>query len=103
MSRAPDSGALLVRALHRASRAAGCPLEIVASSWTGWSSATFTGARHHSHWQAKPSARLDAWLATLPDMEFDLGGHLVADLAVASIRRTAHHVGLQIEALTVEV
>lgn len=101
-TRGPDVGTLLVRALYRASAHAGCPLEIVASDRVRWASATFAGARHATTWTALPSAALDAWLAALPEAEFELRGHLVADLAVQAVSRTAAGVVLEIEALTVE-
>ena len=63
MSRGPDAGTLLVRALYRDSCKAGCPLEIVTSDFVRWSSATFTGARHASTWRGVPSPVLDAWTA----------------------------------------
>ena len=94
---------MLVGALHRASIGARCPLKIVTSEWTRWSSATFNGARHISTWLAAPSAALDTWLLSLPDVEFALRGNLVADIALASISRTPHRVEMKIEALTVEV
>ncbi len=46
MSRGPDAATLLERALLVAADAAGCPVAVVASDWTRWASATFTGARH---------------------------------------------------------
>jgi hypothetical protein len=100
--RGPDVGTLLVRALYRASCAARCPLEIVTADSVRWASATFTGARHATSWTALPSPALDAWLAALPEKEFELRGHLVADLVVQAVRRTATAVALEIEALTVE-
>lgn len=101
MSRGPDIGTLLVRALYRLSCAAGCPLEIVESDWVRWSSATFNGARHAMTWHAAPSDTLDGWLAALPDADFTLRGHLLADVAVAAVTRTADKVRIEIEALTV--
>ena len=100
--RGPDVGTLLVRALYRASCRAGCPLEIVTADWVRWASATFTGARHATIWTALPSPALDAWLATLPETEFDVRGHLVADVGVQAVSRNAADVTVEIEALTVE-
>lgn len=102
MSRGPDVGTLLIRTLYRDSVAKGCPVEIIASDWVRWASATFVGARHALTWTALPSPALEEWLAGLPEAEFDLRGHLLADLNVMAVTRTATSVGIEIEALTVE-
>lgn len=102
MSRGPDIGTLLVRALYRDSCRAGCPLEIRDSDWARWASATFCGARHVMRWTAAPSPALDAWLATLPDADFILRGHLLADVSVTGISRSADSVQVNMEALTLE-
>jgi hypothetical protein len=102
MSRGPDAGTLLVRAIYRDSCRAGCPLEIVDADWVRWASATFTGARHALRWTALPSAILDQWLADLPETDLPLRGHLLADIVVAALRRTPDQVTIEIEALTLE-
>ena len=63
MSRGPDAATLLERALLAAADSAGCPVAIVASDWTRWASATFTGARHSLTLTAPASPRLDCWLS----------------------------------------
>ncbi|WP_200888732.1 hypothetical protein, partial [Staphylococcus aureus] len=45
MSRGPDAGTLLRRAIEANAEAAGCPGVPVESGWTRWASAAFTGAR----------------------------------------------------------
>ncbi|UYY59801.1 hypothetical protein [Sphingomonas sp. S2-65] len=102
MSRGPDSGTLLGRALLAAAAAAGCPARLTGSDWSRWASATFTGARHTLTLEAPPSIQLDAWLAALPEAEFRLRGHLVADIAVAGMERDNGRVLLCLEALTIE-
>lgn len=102
MSRGPDIGTLLVRALYRDSCRAGCALEIRESDWVRWSSATFCGARHMMTWSAAPSPALDAWLIALPDADFILRGHLLADVSVARLSRAADIVQIEMEALTLE-
>ena len=102
MSRGPDAGTLLVRALYRDSCSAGCALEIVESDWVRWASATFTGARHAMRWTALPSAKLDRWLAALPEADLLLRGHLLADLQVVAIARTPEGVTIDLEALTLD-
>lgn len=101
MSRGPDVGTLLVRALYRLSCTAGCPLEIVESDWVRWASATFTGARHAMIWRAAPSVALDDWLAALPEAEVALRGHLLADITVSAVTRTAECTGVELAALTI--
>ncbi|KQS02375.1 hypothetical protein ASG11_13160 [Sphingomonas sp. Leaf357] len=77
-------------------------MTFVASDCVRWASATFVGARHAMTWTALPSPALDEWLADLPDAEFDLRGHLLADIDVVAVTRTATSVEIEMEALTVE-
>jgi hypothetical protein len=102
MSRGPDAATTLERALRAAAEAAGCPVAIVASDWTRWESATFTGARHSLTLTAAPGPRLEQWLAGLSEAEFGLRNYLVADLAVTQMTREGERVSVAIEALTVE-
>jgi len=102
VSRGPDVGTALVRVLLASSVAAGCAAALVDSDWERWASATFIGARHRVSVVASPSVALDAWIAALPDAEFAIAGHLVADLTVARVARRPDEVAIDIEALTVE-
>ena len=102
MSCGPDAGVLLERALDRHGAQRGIDLSIVSASWTRWASATFAGARHELLLTATPSPALDAWIAELPEAEFVLRGHLVADLTVESRTRVGDRVELKIAVLTVE-
>ncbi len=102
MSCGPDAGVLLERALLRHAALRGVDLSIVSASWTRWASATFAGARHDLLLSATPSPALDAWIADLPEAEFALRGHLVADLTVESHSRVGDRVELRIGVLTVE-
>lgn len=102
MSRGPDAEALLLRALSAAAEAAACPIQITASDWKRWASATFAGAQHRVTLAAAPSPALDRWLAALPEAEFGLRGHLVADLVVERILRDGERVTAELEVLTVE-
>lgn len=98
MSCPPDSATLLTRALERQ-----CPgIKVTDARSTRWASATFSGARHRISLAASPSAAVDAWLAGLPEIEFDLRGHLVADIAISSVHRLAAETLVEVEALTVE-
>jgi len=102
MSRGPDAATLLGRALLAGAERAGCPIAIAASDWTRWASVTFTGARHLLTLAAADSPALDTWLSGLPEAEFALRGHLVADLSVESVHREAGVVTILLEVLTVE-
>jgi len=102
MSCGPDAGVLLERALPRHAALCGIDLSIVSAGWTRWASATFAGARHELLLAAPPSPALDTWIAQLPEAEFVLRGHLVADLTVESRTRVGNRVELKIGVLTVE-
>ncbi|WP_017672525.1 hypothetical protein [Blastomonas sp. AAP53] len=75
---------------------------------TAWASATFTGMRHVMRISFENSLGVEtgAWLAkTLPEHEFTIAGHLVADLAITEVHRRSEGtpmMTLTIEALTVE-
>ncbi len=101
MSRGPDAATLLERRLRIAAEAAGATIAITASDWVRWASATFNGARHRVT-IAGEGARFEAWMATLPEADLPVRGHLVADLAVAARRDTADGVAFDLEVLTVE-
>jgi hypothetical protein len=102
MSRGPDAATLLTRALAAHAEAAGCPVEIVTADWTRWSSATFTGARHMIRLSGEPSPALIGWIVALPESEFALRGHLVADLSVIAARHEGDAIAIELEVLTVE-
>ncbi len=102
MSRGPDAATQLERALVAVAASAGCPVAIVTSDWTRWSSATFTGARHALTLTTGASPLLDCWLAGLSEAEFALRGYLVADLNVTRMTRDGSVVTIALEALTVE-
>lgn len=102
MSRGPDALTLLTRVLLAGAEAAGCPLALLASDSRRWSSATFAGMQHRLTFSAAASPLLDAWLTALPETEFALRGHLVADLVVERIRREGDAMTVELEVLTVE-
>lgn len=101
MSRGPDIGTALCRAIARAAAAAGCPIVIVDADWQRWASATFSGARHRISFSAAPSAGADQWIGGLGDTEIEVRGHLVADLDVVSVERRGASTIVTIDALTV--
>lgn len=97
-----DPGMQLRRAIERAADAAGIVLSITRSDLTQWASATFAGARHELTLTVTPSARVDRWLGDLPETELPLQGHLVADLKIVAVVRTAATILVTLEILTVE-
>ena len=100
--RRADAHRLLVRALQAR---AGAGATIGASRSEAWASATFRGARHaiNLHLAGEEATARGAQLAeALDGIEFDLPGHLVADIHVRSRIADADGVTLEIEALTVE-
>ncbi|MEI9849675.1 MAG: hypothetical protein WDN24_01135 [Sphingomonas sp.] len=102
MSRGPDAATQLARALLAGAAASGCPVRVDAASCERWASATFTGARHMLNLSGDAGPAIEDWLAGLPEAEFALRGHLVADLGVEAVRREGGTVTALVEALTVE-
>ncbi len=102
MNRGPDVGTALTRAIEKQARRARCPVDVLHADWQRWASATFTGARHQMTITACPCPALTGWLAALPEAEFEVRGHLVADLVVTAVRRAAASVEADLEVLTVE-
>jgi hypothetical protein len=102
MSRGPDVTTLLERVLFESADAAGCPLRFIGSDLTRWASATFAGAKHELDLEAETSPALDAWLAALPETEFTMRGHLIADIVVESRRREGELTKIALEVLTVD-
>lgn len=102
MSRAPDASSQLERALVQMAAVAGIDAAIGAADWRRWASATFTGARHRITLKTAPSASLVPWLTSLPEAEFRLRNHLVADLVILGRHDKGETVEIEIEALTVE-
>lgn len=98
MSRGPDAATQLSRALEQT----GPGVIVVTRDATPWASVTFAGARHRLTLDAPATPGLDRWLAGLPETEFALRGHLVADLAVTGIELSNGRAVVTIEVLTVE-
>ena len=85
---------------------AGPDSEITDSVLTSWCSATFVGARHAVTLVLRgmdAAARGAALAVRLPEMEFRLPGHIVADLVVDEREETAtDEVRLRLSVLTIE-
>ena len=102
MSRGPDAATLLERALLAGAKAAGCVVNVREADLTRWASATFMGARHMVTLTGAACPALTRWIDALPEAEFALRGHLVADLNVEAVRRNGSAVVVMLEILTVE-
>jgi hypothetical protein len=83
LSRGPDAGTLLVRAL----RTLGAAFDVRVDSIAGrpWASATFVGARYVVRLAAPSVPGVRSWFAALPGATFVLRGHIVADLCVDAV------------------
>lgn len=84
---------------------AGADGEVVIGSLTPWASATFVGARHGVTLILKgdDSQERAATLAeSLPEAEFAIAGHLVADLSVEIAARGPDESRLILSILTIE-
>src|SRR3546814_17734342 len=101
MSRGPDAGTLLTRALIAAAAADGVAYAITDADWTRWASATFTGAQHRLTLSGAFTPALDDWLTALPAREFALLGHLVADLPLLAMRASPARIEAELPALPV--
>lgn len=102
MSRGPDAGTLVRRAIERDARHAGCAVTLSLDESMRWASATFVGARHRLSLDSPDDAAFAHWLAGLPEADLPIRGHLVADLAIVSVTRAAGRATADVEALTVE-
>ena len=70
-----------------------------------WASATFVGARHELTFRLcgdEAEAAAERFAATLDVAEFQLRGHIVADISLVSKEACDGGVRLRLEALTVE-
>ena len=76
--------------------------EIVSRSWA---SVTFSGARHELAFRLEGAGAEQAgsrFLAGLEAAEFELRGHILADIALVSEERRPDWVRIRLEALTVD-
>jgi hypothetical protein len=102
-----DSATALLRGLCESFASFEGALRVDALSSRGWASVTFSGARHRVTFSlegAGAAAAADAFLGRLEEAEFDLGGHILADIALVAEERSAAgaKVSVTLEALTVE-
>lgn len=101
MMRGPGVARLLERALVDTAARAGTAITVTGNRAAEWHSATFSGMRHEIAGEATTGAALDRWLEALAETELPIAGHLVADIAVASLTRNAAETTFVLEALTV--
>lgn len=70
-----------------------------------WASATFVGARHELQFRVTGDGAgeaAEAFVGSLDAREFELRGHILADIAMAAKEPVEDGVRLRLEALTVE-
>lgn len=101
-ARGPDAATLFERALAASALLSGTSISVRSSASRRWASATFVGARHRMLLDGADDTVAAVWLNRLPEAEFDLRGHLVADCAVVECVRRDGRFHACIEALTVE-
>jgi hypothetical protein len=93
-----DAARALIAALVAAALTAHIILTIADVEERPWASATFNGARHIVSVELNgDAAAIDRWLGALPEAQWTIRHHIVADIVVAA--RSAG--GATIEALTV--
>ncbi|WP_375394573.1 hypothetical protein [uncultured Sphingomonas sp.] len=100
--RGPDAGTLLVRALRAQAMAASVVIAVRSIATRPWASATFIGAGHRIAVEAEPGESFDRWIATIPESEWIIRGHLVADLIVDRIILNGGNASVSISILTIE-
>jgi hypothetical protein len=102
-----DAATALLRALSVHFAAFGGLFRVEELTSRSWASVTFTGARHKVAFSLEgegAACAADGFSARLGEAEFDLRGHILADIALVGEERSdaGDRVRLRIEALTVE-
>lgn len=93
------------RVIAQLSDLAGADISVIATSSRPWASATFTGARHivvmklHG---ADHAGQADRLAGNLPDAEFSITGHIVADACMDERRNGAAETIVHLSVLTIE-
>ncbi|MGD9811576.1 MAG: hypothetical protein AB7U35_09625 [Sphingobium sp.] len=91
----------LTRLTAQILRHAGPDSSVLTTSTRPWASATFVGARHRIVLKLEGEVqeqRAEELAALLPDAEFSISGHIVADLCVDNIRTNEEAEGMQDDA-----
>lgn len=71
----------------------------------GWASVTFSGSRHRISFSLDGDGAgeaADVFIGALGDADFDLRGHILADVSLMGEERSEGKVRISLEALTVE-
>ncbi len=100
--RGPDAGTLLVRALRGQAATAGAVVAVRSIASTPWASATFTGRRQRIALDAQSGDTARRWIDGLPEAEWDIRGHLVADVLIDSVCVETEVTTLSMSILTIE-
>ena len=100
MSRGPDAGTLVARAIEHDARRAGCAMVLALAESSRWASATFVGTLHRLTIAVDPVPGLRDWIDAMPEAEFAMRGHIVADLSVDSIATIGDREHVTIAVLT---
>jgi hypothetical protein len=93
------------RALEGALLTMLAPATLTASTDKPWGSVTFSGARHRFQLALTgdgAAATANRFAQSLTDQDFDIPGHLVADISVRATSSTPSQADIRVEALTVE-
>ena len=98
--RGPDAGTLLIRAFRGSASAAGLAMHVESIVCTPWASATFVGTLHRLTIAMVPVPGLRDWIDALPEAEFAMRGHIVADLVVDHVETIGDREHVTIAALT---
>ena len=99
------AGAALARAVRAELAGGGVEVAVEAVASRPWASATFAGERHVLRLRVGgtgAAAAVDRFLDGLGEREFELRGHILADIAAVSRRSGGDGERLELEALTVE-
>ena len=91
----------ITRALTASAALAGCPIAFDSVNERAWNSATFAGQVFEGVAFAIPGDSLTHWLEALPETDFALRGHLVADIGGA-VTTSATIATLRISAIILE-
>lgn len=96
-----------LRLLSEVMQLAGPDAEFVQHGERAWASATFTGTRHTITLifeGTQAIARGETFIAALPDHEFSVPRHLVADAAIVAVehRQGPPHMTVEVELLMLE-
>lgn len=102
-----DAATALLRALGASFARFDCAFRVHELSSQSWASVTFSGARHRVAFSlqgAGAEAAAERFVARIDEAEFDLRGHILADIALVAKRRSpaGDRIDMNLEALTVE-